>query len=83
MYEEFDEPIEVIAWYKDGHLHPLRFRWNSRVFRIARITGHWIVHEGQDRCHHYAVLCEGSDVFEICYDLKNMAWRLRSVYLDG
>ena len=83
MYEEFDEPIEVIALYEDGHLRPLRFRWNGWVYRVLRVTGHWVVHEGQTKRHHYAVLCGGSDVFEMCYDPKKIAWKLLSVYLDG
>jgi len=83
MYEELDEPIAVIALYADGRLRPLRFRWSGRVYRIARVTGHWIVQEGDNKHHHYAVLCERSNVFEICYDSKNLGWRLRSVYLDG
>lgn len=83
MYEELDEPIAVLALFEDSHLRPLRFCWNGRVYHIARITGHWIVHEGQNRRHHYAALCEGSNVFELCYDPKNIAWRLRSVYING
>ena len=83
MYEELDEPIAVIALYMDGHQRPLRFRWNGRVYRIARITGHWVVQEGANRHRHYAVVCEKSNVFEISYDPKDLGWRLRSVYLDG
>ena len=40
-------------------------------------------HEGQNRRHYYVALCEGSNVFELCYDPKNTAWRLRSVYIEG
>ena len=83
MYEKLDEPIAVLALFEDGHLRPLRFRWNGRAYSITKITGHWIVHEGQSKRHHYAVLCEQSSVFEMRYDPKNASWQLLSVYLDG
>lgn len=83
MHEELDEPIAVLVLFEDGQLRPLRFRWNNRTYRIDRITGHWIVHEGQNRHHHYAALCEGSDVFELCYDPKHTAWWLRGICVEG
>ena len=83
MYEKLDESIAVLVLFEDGHVHPLRFRWNGQVYRIAKVTGHWIAHEGENRRHHYAALCEGSNVFEMCYDPKTAAWQLLSVYIEG
>ena len=83
MYEQLDDPIAVIALHEDGQIHPLRFRWNGQAYHVGRVTGHWVVHEGESKHHHYTALCEKSGVFELCYDAQHIAWRLRSVYLDG
>ena len=83
MYEHLDESIAVIALFEQGRLRPIRFRWKDRVYRIARITGQWIAYQGQRKLHHYAALCEGSSVFELCYDPANTAWRLQGVHLDA
>ena len=83
MYEKLNEPISVLALFEDGRLRPLRFRWHNQVYRILKVTGHWIVHEGEHRHHYYAALCEGANLFEMSYDSRHTTWQLRSVYIDG
>jgi hypothetical protein len=47
MYKRLDEPIDAIVHYSKGFLKPLRFLWNGRSFRIARVTGTWKAPQGE------------------------------------
>ena len=33
-----DEPIEVIAHFDDKGMHPLRFKWQDKAYRISQIV---------------------------------------------
>jgi len=82
--ETIQEPVEVIALFREGKLSPLRFRWRQRVYRIARINGGWDTEEGATRFHHFAVMSDdGSDVFELSYNTRAHQWRIEKVSLVG
>jgi hypothetical protein len=83
MVERIEEPIEVIVLFSDGKLHPLRFRWRNIAHRISSVTSHWVEREGTSRIHHYAVLTDGADCFEIKFRARTMDWELARVYLEG
>jgi hypothetical protein len=83
MVERIQEPIEVIALFSEGRLHPLRFRWRSIAHRISSVTSQWVEREGTSRIHHYAVLTENADCFEIQFRTRTMDWELARVYLEG
>jgi hypothetical protein len=79
--ETIDEAIEVIALFRTGKLSPLKFRWRERVYKVSRVSGHWRTDEGRTRFHHFAVLAESPDVYELCYDERGQGWKLERVSL--
>ncbi|MDD5088709.1 MAG: hypothetical protein PHI18_07925 [bacterium] len=83
--ETIQEPVEVIALFREGKLSPLRFRWRQRVYRVTRINGGWDTEEGATRYHHFAVMSEsgGDDVFELSYNARAHHWRIEKVSLAG
>ncbi len=83
MVEAIDEPIEVLTLFQGGKVHPVRFRWKSRVVRVKRVTGDWMTTVGQDRIYYFSVLGENSDYFEISYNTRKLSWTLTRVWLDG
>jgi len=81
--EEISESVEVIALFRAGKLSPLKFRWREKVYRVNRVNGHWAVEEGAVRFHHYAVMCEGPDVYDLAYNSRAHDWKLEKVSLAG
>ncbi|MBU1982807.1 hypothetical protein KJ815_00200 [bacterium] len=75
--------MEVIALFRDGRISPLKFRWRNRVFRVLRINGGWNSEEGTTRFHHFAVVSEGPDVYELSYNVRAHSWRIEKVSLVG
>ena len=60
MDQEINQPIEVMVVFQKGRMVPLRFRWNARVIKIAKVTGWWKTNEGELRIRHYVVIAQDS-----------------------
>jgi hypothetical protein len=41
MYQDMDEPIDVVVLFEKSQIKPARFRWNGQVYKISEVTGHW------------------------------------------
>jgi hypothetical protein len=82
-FEDIFEPIEVITYFRDGQLQPLRFRWNGRVYRIQQINGQWQEFQGRGRQVHYSVSSGNSDNFELLFDSGDFSWQLARIGLEG
>lgn len=82
-FEEIDEPIEVIMHFDLGGMHPIRFKWRKRAYRIAQVNGTWASPRGRGRIYHFHVSTEDANSFELLFDSENMRWNLGRVCLDG
>lgn len=81
--EEIHDPVEVIALFRRGKLSPLKFRWKERVFSVKCVNGGWNTSEGAVRFHHFAVMTEGPDVYELSYNERSQEWMLEKVSMAG
>lgn len=82
-FEDLFEPIEVITYFQNGKITPLKFRWNGRVYKVKQVTGHWSENQGYARQHHFSVQVDGSDFFELVFDTADYAWQLARVGMEG
>jgi len=82
-FEDIFEPIEVISHFKDGELRPLRFKWNGRVYKARQLNGHWVSRQGYNKQHHFSVISDSSDYFELLFDTSDLDWQIARVCLSG
>ena len=81
---EVYEPIEVITFFHDGRLIPLRFRWNGRVYRVAKVCSSWTESRGKDCLNHFSIYTrESSDFFELTFDNQSFSWLLARTTSSG
>lgn len=83
LFEEIDEPIEVLVKFQGGGMKPLRFRWKARTYDVVQVTGRWTTHVGQFKQYYFSVLAGTRDYFEIFLDSRTLLWRLARVCLEG
>ena len=83
MLEVINYPIDVLGFFSEGKIRPLRFRWRGGVVRVRRVTGEWIRREGVGRVHYFSLLAENSDYFELAYDIAQNRWRICRVWIEG
>ena len=82
MYQDLDDPIEVIAVFTDHQLRPLRFKWRGKVHRITRITGSWKKFEGEYIVRFFAVVDDQTNVFQLTYNERLTDWTLARVWVE-
>lgn len=82
-YEEVHDPIEVITFFEQGKLRPLRFKWKGQVYKISRVHSSWSVREGLSRQCHFSVTAGTPDCFELVFDTSDFNWKLARVCLEG
>ncbi len=82
MIETIEEPVDRLARFEHGRLHPFRFPCNQRVFRIARITGSWEDRERRQRGCYFSVLTDGPDSFERRFHTGDFSWTLSKAVLE-
>lgn len=42
-----NEPIEVIVHFSLNSIHPLRFKWQDRAYKITKVHHKWPDNQGQ------------------------------------
>jgi hypothetical protein len=82
MDQEINQPIEVMVVFEKGRMIPVRFRWNGRVIKIAKITGWWRTNEGKFRIRHYAVIDQNSQFCQLSYKERTAEWFLNKIWVE-
>jgi len=82
MDQEINQPVEVMVVFEKGRMIPVRFRWNGRVIKIAKLTGWWRTNEGKFRIKHFAVIDQNSQFFQLTYKERTAEWFLSKVWVE-
>ena len=82
MYQEFNEPIDVIVLYEKGILRPLRFRWKGRSHKVVRVTASWKAPKGEAWMRHFSLMDENGDVFFLIFDERGTQWTISKVWVE-
>lgn len=82
MYQDMDEPVEVVALFQKGKMQPSRFRWNGKVYKISEVTGDWKTDVGVYRVRHFAVVDKSSNFFQLSYDERKTSWVISKIWVE-
>lgn len=83
MLKDIGEPIAVLARFGKGRIEPLRFKWNTSVYDVDRVSGKWEEHEGQYKRYYFGVVTKAEDYYELIYSTRTMSWTLSRTDMDG
>jgi hypothetical protein len=82
MYEVIEEPIQVGAIFKGSKIRPRWFIWKRRKYPIREITFRWKDRKGEEILLYFTV-SDGVNIYEICFNQKNLNWFLSKVSIEG
>jgi hypothetical protein len=82
MDQEINQPVEVMVIFEKGRMIPVRFRWNGRVIKVAKLTGWWRSNEGKFRIRHFAVIDQNSQFFQLTYKERTAEWFLNKIWVE-
>ena len=72
------KPIEVISHFGNTRVNILRFKWDSRSYKVDRIANSWRIPDNEEGFKsHFTVICEEAGIIcEIAYYHKSMKWEI-------
>lgn len=82
MYEKIQEPIEVLAGFKEGSLRPYLFRWQGREYRIKEVNFMHSAREGKSILFYFSV-SNDNNYFKLCFNSQDLNWKLEEMYTEG
>ncbi|MGH1364524.1 MAG: hypothetical protein ACRBF0_13270 [Calditrichia bacterium] len=68
--------IDVLTFFEDGKIDPIKFRMNGRVYPVKRIHKKWIEEENGNPLHNFIVQSDNNN-FQIQFDTSQFTWGLR------
>jgi hypothetical protein len=73
-----EEKIKVGVLFKEGKIIPVWFVYRYRKYSISKINYQWCTNRGEAKIYHFSV-SDGTNLYEICFNSKNMEWKLRGI----
>ena len=79
---EVYEKIKVGVVFENQKIVPKWFFWGRRKHTVTAIEHSWRSKEGESPLVFFSV-SDGSNVYEIKFNLKSAEWTLEKVYMEG
>ncbi len=73
------ERIDVISVFSNKTVRPVKFKYAGRTHRVSKILYTWVTREGSFPVHHFSVLTENGDRFDMSLNTYTMDWALSDV----
>ena len=81
MLETINEPIEVIAAFKQGKLEPAQFLWQGREILVKKINLAYSSWEGRTKFYYFAVT-DSVNYFKLQFNAESLNWTLLESYVE-
>ena len=75
---ELNERIEVLAWFKNGRIHPRIFIWKNKTYKIKKINYNWQERHGKETISLFSI-STGVDLYQISFSNTTYGWRLEKL----
>jgi hypothetical protein len=81
--EEVNEPIDVVTVFREGRMAPVKLRWAGCTHGIARVAYRWVTREGAYPVHHFSVVTDTDQIYEIVLNTQTMRWSIVKIHMQG
>lgn len=72
-----------VRFDEEGRLTPTSFTWQGRVRPVADVGRHWVEDEEGRPVHHVLVMTPDQEIFELCFDPRDLRWQVRQTWERG
>lgn len=77
METEINEPINLIAQFKNGQTQPLAFRWQNKNYQIDKINLRYQQTQGKSNLIYFSVNTQAG-VYILMFDQQGLTWKIHS-----
>ena len=81
MFEQINEPVDVLAEFKAGKLMPTKFVWGGKEYAVTKLNLAYYHFEGRKKVYYFAV-SDGANYFKLKLDSASLMWTLLESNMD-
>jgi len=81
MFEQINEPVEMVGIFVRGTLKPYKFSWGGRTVLVKSINLAWSAWEGRSKLYYFSV-SDDFNHFKLCFNSGNLTWVVLEIYAD-
>jgi hypothetical protein len=71
------EPVDVIAHFHNLEIDIIKFKWNSKVYKVDQVTNRWKIPDGAGFRTHFIVICKENEMIcELSFNHTDMKWEI-------
>ena len=82
MYDQINEPIEVIVSFKKNEIIPKVFSWRRKIYKVVKVHLVHTSRAGNQILYHFSVTDE-ANYFQLVFNPFNLSWMLETLYNNG
>lgn len=73
------KPVDVLTFFQNGKIDPIKFRWNGKVYPVKRIYKEWREKRGSKHLYHFLIQSNGADSYELRFDSSKFTWQIERI----
>ena len=78
-----NEEIEVVAWFKEGFITPVRFKWKNKVIVVDKVLSKERI--GSTIYNNLTIKCQTMQnnriiEYDLLYETDTYKWTLKNIY---
>ena len=79
MYQEVNEPIEVMVAFKAGNkVEPVAFKWGNRHYKVDRVNLVHAERRGREKVYVFSV-SDKANAFRLKFSTETLKWDLEEM----
>lgn len=78
MYQSVNEPVDVIATFRQDRAEPVIFKWNNRYYRITSVNLVHTERQGRNKMYIYSVT-DKANAFRLRFYTETLKWELEEM----
>ncbi|HEX9502809.1 MAG TPA: hypothetical protein VF974_00615 [Patescibacteria group bacterium] len=81
MFDQINEPIEVVSIFRENKLIPFKFFWQGQEILIKKVNLTHSRFEGRVKFYFFAV-SDNTNYFKLQFNTDNLSWTLLESYAE-
>lgn len=77
-YEKVNEPVEVLAAFRQNRTEPMTFKWGKKYYQVQKVNLIHTEHDGREKIYYFSV-SDDSNAFRLSFHTESLKWNLEEV----
>ncbi|MBD3251116.1 hypothetical protein GF380_01440 [Candidatus Uhrbacteria bacterium] len=78
MYQQVNEPIEVLAAFRKEATEPMTFKWGNRYYSVNKVNLVHTEHDGREKIYYFSVSNQDTS-YRLSFRTESLRWMLEEM----